>query len=175
MALFERFGEFDSAEELNATAEGLKEEGDMESLKALAVENGLEEADAEDYMDGAVDTLTNPLMAALGKLDVEAKELELDGMLLDWLAELKSMCADSGAMAAAVRKTGNELACCIGTMIAYGFEHKTKVSDKIVDVTKVKHNGKVEPLRKPCYLGAPNKAEVKKIVRAYYLGEEMES
>ena len=27
MALFERFGEFDSVEELNMTAEGLKEEG----------------------------------------------------------------------------------------------------------------------------------------------------
>ena len=71
MALFERFGEFDSAEELNATAEGLKEEGDMESLKALAVENGLEEADAEDYMDDIVPTLANRLLAALGKLKVE--------------------------------------------------------------------------------------------------------
>ena len=37
MALFERFGEFDSVEELNMTAEGLKEEGDIESLKVLAV------------------------------------------------------------------------------------------------------------------------------------------
>ena len=28
--MFERFGEFDSAEEINLTAEGLKTEGDME-------------------------------------------------------------------------------------------------------------------------------------------------
>ena len=47
--LFERFGEFDSVEELNMTAEGLKEEGDLESLKVLAEENGLDAADAEDY------------------------------------------------------------------------------------------------------------------------------
>lgn len=46
MALFERFGEFDSVEELNMTAEGLKEEGDLESLKVLA-ERGLDAADAE--------------------------------------------------------------------------------------------------------------------------------
>ena len=34
--MFERFGEFDSAEEINLTAEGLKTEGDMESLLVLA-------------------------------------------------------------------------------------------------------------------------------------------
>ena len=39
--MFERFGEFDSAEELNLTAEGLKTEGDMESLLVLAEENGI--------------------------------------------------------------------------------------------------------------------------------------
>ena len=33
MALFEKFGEFDSVEEMNMTAEGLKEEGDLENLK----------------------------------------------------------------------------------------------------------------------------------------------
>ena len=40
--MFERFGEFDSAEEINLTAEGLKTEGDMESLLVLAEENGIE-------------------------------------------------------------------------------------------------------------------------------------
>lgn len=173
--MFDKFGEFNSAEELNKKAAELKTAGDLGKLKDLAIENGLDPEDAEDYMDGVVEFLTTPLMAAIGQLEIETKDLKLDGMLLDWAAELKSMCADSPELAVAVRKTGNELACCIGTMIAYGFEHKTKVSDKIVDVTKVKHNGKVEALRKPCYLGAPNKAEVKKIVRAYYLGEEMES
>lgn len=48
--MFERFGEFDSAEELNLTAEGLKTEGDMESLLILAEENGIDKEDAEDYM-----------------------------------------------------------------------------------------------------------------------------
>ena len=76
MALFERFGEFDSVEELNMTAEGLKEEGDLESLKVLAEENGLDVADAEDYADGIVTELANSLLAALGKLKVEYKELK---------------------------------------------------------------------------------------------------
>ena len=34
--MFERFGEFDSAEEINLTAEGLKTEGDMESHQECA-------------------------------------------------------------------------------------------------------------------------------------------
>lgn len=67
MALFARFGEFDSVEELNMTAEGLKAEGDLESLKILAVENGLDAADAEDYVDGIVTELASALMAAAGK------------------------------------------------------------------------------------------------------------
>ena len=71
MALFERFGEFDSVEELNMTAEGLKEEGDLESLKVLAEENGLDAADAEDYADGIVTELASDLMAAAGKIAVE--------------------------------------------------------------------------------------------------------
>ena len=67
MELFERFGEFDSVEELNMTAEGLKEEGDLESLKVLAVENGLSEYDAEDYAAGDVEELASKQMAAVGK------------------------------------------------------------------------------------------------------------
>ena len=38
MELFERFGEFDSVEELNMTAEGLKEEGDLEGPFATVVQ-----------------------------------------------------------------------------------------------------------------------------------------
>lgn len=45
--MFDKFGEFDSAEELNKAAEGLKEEGDKESLIELAKENGI---DPEDGM-----------------------------------------------------------------------------------------------------------------------------
>ncbi len=35
MSLYEKFGEFDSVEELNMSAEGLLKEGDTESLIAL--------------------------------------------------------------------------------------------------------------------------------------------
>ena len=73
--MFEKFGEFDSAEEINKSAEGLKAEGDTESLLALAKENGIDEDDVYDYLDDVVDELCNPLMAAMGKLQVEADDL----------------------------------------------------------------------------------------------------
>ena len=109
MALFERFGEFDSVEELNMTAEGLKEEGDLESLKVLAVENGLDAADAEDYADGIVMELASDLMAAAGKIAVESKELGIDGIMSDWKDTVIEECAEDKAFCAAVRKKGKYL------------------------------------------------------------------
>ena len=58
-----KFGEFDSAEELNKAAEGFKNKGDLESLYALAEENGISKDDAADYMDGYVDQLASETMA----------------------------------------------------------------------------------------------------------------
>lgn len=66
--MFEKFGEFDSVEELNRAAAAQKAEGDEEALVALAEENGIDKEDAEDYMDDCADELATPLMAAMGKL-----------------------------------------------------------------------------------------------------------
>lgn len=107
MALFERFGEFDSVEELNMTAEGLKAEGDLESLKILAVENGLDAEDAEDYADGIVPELASALMAAEGKIAVESKALGIDGIMSDWKDTVIEECAEDKAFCAAVRKREN--------------------------------------------------------------------
>lgn len=50
--MFDKFGSL-TYEELNKTAEGLKMEGDIESLILLAEENGLDKEDAEDYADSS--------------------------------------------------------------------------------------------------------------------------
>ena len=170
MALFERFGEFNSVEELNATAEGLKAEGDLESLKVLAVENGLEEADAEDYMDGAVPELVNHLLAAQGKIGVESRALGIAGIMADWSNTIMEECMEDRQFCAAVRKKSKNLRGCMAALIQFSFENKIQVSDEIVSVTKVKHNGKTEPLKGPLYLGIPNRVETRKIIRNYYLG-----
>ena len=55
--MFEKFGEMGSYEEVNLAAEGLKKEGDKESLYALAEENGVDKEDAEDYLLGGEESL----------------------------------------------------------------------------------------------------------------------
>ena len=66
--LYEKFGEFDSAEEINAAADGQKTEGDTDAIFAIAQENGLDREDAKDFIDGVTPELCSMLSAALGKL-----------------------------------------------------------------------------------------------------------
>ena len=71
--MFDKFGEFGSCEELNRAAAGLREEGDWEALKALAEENGIDAADARDYMTMETEIFATPYTAALGRLAVYEK------------------------------------------------------------------------------------------------------
>lgn len=167
--MFDKFGEFDSAEELNRAAAAQKAEGDEEALVAIAKENGIDEEDAEDFMDGVVDALATPLMAAAGKLKIEAEELMLGGILEDWKDQILSECMENEQMQYAVRKKGKSLAGCMAKLIRFAFENKVQVSDKIVNITKVTSNGREEPMRKPLYLGIPNKAQVQNLINEYYL------
>ena len=172
--MFDKFGEFDSAEELNRAAEEyLKQESEegMAAVLAIAEENGIDKEDALDYINHVVDEFVTPRMAALGKLNLEHKEYEISGILYDWEVEVRGLCVSDEKVCAAVRKKGKSLRDCMATLIAFAFENKVQVSDKITKVTKVKHNGKLEPVNTPLYLGVPNKTEAKKIIIEYYLKE----
>lgn len=102
--LFEKFGEFDSAEELNRAAAAQLAEGDIDAIYGIAEENGIDREDAEDYIDGAAPELCTPIMAALGKLKVEAAELEPQEIMEDWLTYIRIQCAEHPETAEAVRK-----------------------------------------------------------------------
>lgn len=158
--MFEKFGEFDSAEELNKTAAGLKTEGDMESLLELAEENGLDKEDAEDYMDGTVEEFVNPLMSAMGKLKVEEKDLKPYGIMLDWLSYIRAVCTDHEEMCAAVRKKGKSLKGCVAELLVYSFKTMKEVDKEIKERAKVQS----------CKLGIPDMATAKEIIKKYYLG-----
>lgn len=77
--LYEKFGEFDSAEEINAAADGQRAEGDTDAILTIAQENGLDREDAQDFIDGVTPELCSPLSAALGKLKIESAELKPAG------------------------------------------------------------------------------------------------
>lgn len=170
--MFDKFGEFDTVEELNRAAAAQLAEGDTGAVLAIARENGIDREDAQDYIDGAAPELATSLMAALGKLSVEKRELEIDGIMGDWTEYIEEACANDPAMAAAVRRKGKSLQGAMAELIRFAFEHKVRVSDRIVDVTRVMNNGREEPMRRPLYLGVPNRAEAKKLLRKYYLGQE---
>jgi hypothetical protein len=166
------FGEFDSAAELNKKAAELRDKGEEKDLLQLAKENGLDEDDVYDYLAGVVDELATPLMAATGRIDVEGKDLALSGILEDWKAIILQDCAEDAALCQAVMKNDKHLNECLASLIKFAFENKVQVSDKIIDVTKVLHNGKMEQMKKPLYLGVPNLAEARKLIHSYYLGGE---
>lgn len=168
--MFEKFGKMDY-EELIRTAAAEREEGDLESLITLALENGLEEEDAEDYMDRIAEEFATPYMAAVAKIEAEAKELDIRGHQTD-LKDLVLMLLigeENKEMCLAVRKKDKSLTECLAKILTFSTEHITKVPDEIVKLARFKGNGKDEPMRSPVLEGGGTKTEFKKIIREYYL------
>lgn len=165
--MFEVFGEFDSAEEINKAAAAQLAQGDTQAVRDIARENGLDSADAEDYIAGDVTELCNPLMAALGKLKIEKTDLEIKGVLEDWYDIVIDVCTNDEKVRAAVRRKDKSLKVFMSLILAKAFDTKELVSSKIVEITKVK-NGK-EQMRSPVYLGIPNRVEIRNICKGYYL------
>lgn len=167
----DRFGKYNTAGDINAAARELLTLGDEEGIIELAREKGLDPEDAQDYIESQGEIpLTNELLAAYGKLNVEEKELNLKGIVSDWKKFIEEECLENKKIQNAIVREDKNLAEVMAKLIAFSFENKVQISDKIVDITMVNHNGKMEKMRKPLYLGIPNRAEVKKIAREYYLG-----
>lgn len=161
--MFDKFGEFDSYAEINLAAKGFLEEGDFESIKELAKENGLDVMDAEDYIDGVVPELTNELLAAIGKLDIECEEVKPQEIMSDWVDYIKVQCTNKRAMASAVRTKGKSLKGCIAEILKWSFSHQIPISDEVKTAAGVNANRVT--------LGIPGMKTVKEIIDKYYMGE----
>lgn len=159
--MFDTFGNFDSWKEINKTAEGLKEEGDRESLYTLAAENGLTQFDVDDYMDGVVPELCTAFTAAIGKLKIEKEDLKLYEIMNDWEAYIEILCSESEEIALAVRSKKKSLVGCIAELLKYSWEHAKTTDSRILKTAGV--NGTVK-------LGIPGMGTAKKIIREYYGG-----
>ena len=95
--MFDIFGNFDSCEEINACAAGLMEEGDIEHIKLLANENGLNGFMTQAYIEGMADELTDWMNAAIGNLDVEAGEYKNNQIPVEPVTDyLKTLCIEQG-------------------------------------------------------------------------------
>ena len=153
--MFDKFGEFDTYEELNKAAAGQKTQGDIEALKELAAENGFDQDDVEDYVDGVVPELCTATTAALGKLAVEIADIKASEIVQDWIDYIQSSAMEELQMA------GKSLIGCIGAMLKWSYNARYKVDDRIIKASGIGATG-VE-------MGIPGMASARKIIREYYM------
>lgn len=165
--MFDKFGEFDSVEELNKAAAAQLAEGDEEALYELAEENGIDKFDVDDYVDGIVPELANPLMAAMGKFEIEKSEFkDFDGMVMDdWLEYVKVCIGESEEMQRAVRRKGKTLRQCIVELLRWSFQNMKQVNKELA-----KEAGLNDNMASNLKLGIPNMKKAKDIIREYYMG-----
>lgn len=161
--MFERFGEFNSAQEINELAVNLRKEGDRESLEVLARENGIDLEILEVFWEGDLLYICDEMTAAIGKLEVESKELKCAEILQDWVEYVKNQCFEKMEVARAVRKKDKSLAGAVAKLLEWSFKNQNPVPKEIVKAAKVSA-GK-------CTLGIPGMATAKKILTEYYLGK----
>ncbi len=158
-----KFGIFNTVEELNRAAAAQKEEKDFEALYILAAENGMDKADVDDYLDGAADELATPLMAALGKLGLEAGELELKSQLADWKDYIAAMCADSEEMSRAVFRPDKELAQVLAGGLQHAFLNRVDLPGRVAKLANL--SGRIS-------IGMTGRDELRRIAEKYYLDKE---
>lgn len=158
--MYEKFGEFDSWEEINKAAEGQKEEGDVEALKELAKENGIDIEDAEDYIDGVIPELCTPLIAALGKLKVEEEDLKPKDIMEDWLNYIRQLCSSDPEICRNVRKKKKSLKGCIGALLKWSYNHQQTINKDIITAAGIS-GGRVT-------IGIPGIRTAHQIIKEYY-------
>ena len=160
--MFDKFGEFDSADEINKAAVAQLAEGDTDAIYAMAKENGIDVEEADDFIDGLTKELCGPLMAANGKLDVEEAELQPYEIMKDWVQYIRMRCLEAPEMALAVRRKGKSLRECIAALLKWSFANA-----KDVDKDIIKAAGISAPR---VTLGIPGMGQAKKIITEYYMG-----
>ena len=160
--MFDKFGEMDSYKEINELAENLFNEGDTDSLREMARENGIPEEFVEMYLQGDIPVLCDPLTAAMGKIDVEVAELKPQEIMEDWVEYLRGQCMENEILAYQVRKKGKSLKGCIAALLKWSFSNQQQIDKDIIKAAGVSA-GKVT-------LGIPGMARAKNIIKDYYMG-----
>lgn len=156
--MFDKFGKM-SYDELIRTAKAEKEEGDEEALIALAQENGLDQEDAEDYMDDLTEVLCTPREAAVARIEMEAKDLEVSGIWEEWKGCVLEMCMQEEDLACAVCRKNRSLLGLFGKLLKLGFDSKQRVDKRICKEAGLNDN---------VYTGIPTRQQVAETISNYY-------
>ena len=161
--MFDRFGEFDSAADINETAINLRKEGDTENIWVLAEENGIDNTQTEEFIKGGLLYLCDELDAALGKLEVEAKKIKTAEIFQDWVGYIQGKCAEDEVFCRQVRRKGKSLKMVMGILLKWSFAHQYDVDKDILEAAGVKTSR--------CTLGIPGMGTAKKLITEYYMKE----
>lgn len=157
--MFDVFGDFNSAEDINVAAATLLEEGRVSDVVKLGLENGLDKDDIQDYTDGVVTELCTPLMAAIGKLNVEAKELKLPATLEGMVSMIIDMATSDKVLAKDIRKTGKKLVDVLAKIVKLSSQNRVQLPKELTKAAGIPAN---------TFVGDVDQATFKKTVREYY-------
>lgn len=159
--LYEKFGEFDSAAELNEAIENQIHEGDLKAAEDICRENGIDVENLNDYQTQYIDEPCTILEAALGKIEVEAAVLPNYDIFEDWTGYIKLLAQEDEKIAINIRKKGKSLAGCLAELLKWGFSHQYEVPKSVLSAAKINAN-KVT-------MGIPGMKNAKKIIKEYYM------
>ena len=173
--LYPRFGEFGSAEEINRAAAAQKAEGDIEAVRAIAKENGIDDMDAQDYIDDNLPELCNNFNAAIGKLDVELKALgKIPNTISLWADRIRALLMEdeTHALQKGVRRKGRSFVELAARITVECSRNRQNTPQPIVDAAR-KLDGSI-PSTLP--IGDVSRKRFDEIILEYYTapGQEEE-
>lgn len=165
--LFAKFGEFDSAEEINRAAAAQKAQGDNEAVRTIAKENGIDEMYVDDFLAGDYDELCNPLIAAIGKLDIETADLDLPTSLQLWVDFIKNMMLEDNdkQLMIGIRRKGKDLVNLLAKLIVETSKSRKNVPGPIVSAAR-KLDSSI-PSTLP--IGDISRKRLEEAIREYYI------
>ena len=177
--LFAKYGEFDSAAEINKKAEELFGAGDVDGLRTLACENGIPDDYIEMYIGMEIDQLCDDLTAAVGKIDMEVDEMAPVEILSDWADYIRAQCMDDDLFCRQVRRRGKSLEGCMAEIAIWSLINAKPLPKAVTDAmlkaakehkSELKAAGIEERWIQYTKMGAPGSARTRQIIREYYMG-----
>ena len=99
------------------------------------------------------------MTAALGKLEIEKKDLKPKDIMEDWLNYIQQLCATDPEICRNVRKKGKSLKGCIGALLKWSFANMQPIDNDIKKAAGITQNVK---------LGIPGIRTAHQIIKDYY-------
>lgn len=146
-------------EELNKKAEELKLMKDLKGLNKLCKDNGVDEEDAADYMEGYIENLFTPFIFAMGKLNEEKKKLDLPTEMIYYTDSIMELAKDP-SLATAICSPDKNLVGALGALLKVASKNRKEIPEAIVKAAG--YNGKI-------FTGNIDKVVFKDTVRKYYM------